>query len=319
MRLPRRVLDRLHDGYLARRLLPATVLDRVDRSWARACLADYSADPRPAGAGYALHREAFLGQALGDARLIEAFRSGTPLPKGYGVGVDERCVEFPWMVAHLPAEPAALLDAGSTCNHALILDLPIFRNKTVDIVTLAPEPECHWRRGVSYLFRDLRALPLRDELYDLVTCISTLEHVGCDNYAYSRSAAHREDRPDDFLLVMGELARVLRAGGRLLLTVPFGADLHYGWFRQFDRSRLERAIAAFPAGEVTRWFYRYTAEGWDLASAEDCARSEYVRAWNGPPERLRRPFPIEPDRAVNARAVACVRLMKPPSRPERPT
>ena len=49
---------------------------------------------------------------------------------------------------------------------------------------------------------DVRALPLRDRQFDLVLATDIIEHV------------------DDDLAALRELARVLKPGGRLLLTVP---------------------------------------------------------------------------------------------------
>src|SRR6185369_11734557 len=117
-----------------------------------------------------------------------------------GVGIDERCVEYPWLVSRLSREPETMLDAGSALNHAFLLDLPQLSTKKLHILTLAPERNCFFQRGIGYLYEDLRRLPLRSELYDCVACISTLEHVGCDNTAYTGGAEHgAEQDPDAFV------------------------------------------------------------------------------------------------------------------------
>ena len=66
---------------------------------------------------------------------------------------------------------------------------------------------------------------------------------------------------------------------------------------------LEALIAAFGPESVTRTYFRYDLEGWHDASAEDSAGLRYRDHFssNGP----------DPDRAVAARAVACVELRKP--------
>jgi hypothetical protein len=38
-----------------------------------------------------------LSWALDDGELDELLRSGKPLPQRYGVGVDERVIEYPWL------------------------------------------------------------------------------------------------------------------------------------------------------------------------------------------------------------------------------
>jgi SAM-dependent methyltransferase len=269
----------------------------------------------PWSPAFELHRWKLIRATLADAGMMERFRTAERLPSGFGVGVDERCIEYPWLLAQLDEHPGALLDAGSTLNHALIFDQPALRRKNVHVVTFAPDGQCFWERGISYLFHDLRDLPMRDATYDCVVCLSTLEHVGCDNEGYTGDPAHRESRPDEFLRVIPELRRVLKTGGTLLFTVPFGVYRLFPTFQHFDRALLTRAVDAFGARrDVRETFYRYTAQGWGLATAAECAGCQYVEAyapWIDRPQAPRpQPLPVEPDRAAAARAVACVRLVK---------
>ena len=63
------------------------------------------------------------------------------------------------------------------------------------VVTLAPEEEAYPFLDVSYLFADLRRLPLRDETYDRVVSMSTLEHVGMDNSYYGAGGERPRTTP----------------------------------------------------------------------------------------------------------------------------
>ncbi len=301
---------------LVERILPPLAADLI-RPWVRkdydeAALRVYQRERKPYSRGYMIYVQRLVVRTLNDGGLVESFRRGAPLPDGFGPDIDERCVEYPWALANLPAGPARMLDAGSTLNYDFLLDQEAVRQKVLHILTFAPEKQAFWNRGISYLFADLRDIPVRDGYYDVIVCISTLEHVGCDNSRWTKQDSHREERPEDFLLAMSELRRVLRPGGLLLLTVPFGAYCHYGWFQQFNRPLLSRAIDAFgSAAECTETFYRYTSEGWHRATAEECADCEYVRSYKGPPSQWPSRIPLEPDGAVAARAVACVRIVKP--------
>lgn len=272
-----------------------------------------SAGRIPWSRGYAQAKEQFINEGLANPALLEIFRKGAALPGQFGVGLDERCVEYPWIIAHVQDGTERLLDAGSTLNHAFILDHPAFREKKLYILTLAPEPSCFWHKGVSYLFDDLRNMPFRDDYFGSIACVSTLEHVGCDNALYTHNDAHREDRPEDFTVVMREFRRVLKPGGAVFLSVPFGVHRHFGAFQQFDQKLLLRTVEGFgEASEIGQTFYRYTAAGWNVADAAACAQSEYVEwvasAWlTG---QFPTPLPVEPDMAAAARAVACLRLIK---------
>jgi hypothetical protein len=112
---------------------------------------------------------------------------------------------------------------------------------------------------------------------------------------------------------MQELSRVLKSGGCLYLTVPFGTQQRFGGFQQFNSDLLAQALEAFGnASAITKMFYHYGMNGWNLATEEECARCEYVdwvgRAFSGEP--WPEPLRCEPDHAAAARAVACVRIVK---------
>lgn len=65
----------------------------------------------------------------------------------------------------------------------------------------------HKRGGADYLY-DGNTFPFADASFDSILCNQVLEHVF---------------NPDEFL---GEIVRVLKPGGKLLLTVPFVWDEH---------------------------------------------------------------------------------------------
>lgn len=259
---------------------------------------------------YEWHKAIFMKAALRDDALLAAFQSKGDLPPEYGIGVDERCIEYPWVLARLSPRSTRVLDAGSTLNHDLILQQPQVARKQLTILTLGPERVAFWQRGISYVYGDLRDINMRDSWFDEVACISTLEHVGFDNSGFTGQSAHHEQRPDEFPQVMRELARVLRPGGTLLLTVPYGpARLHRNT-RIFDAATLNRAVEAFGPATRTDEYYRYDERGWAPASAARCADREYVPWTTQPPADWPNPIPIEPDFAICARAVACITLVK---------
>jgi hypothetical protein len=214
----------------------------------------------------------------------------------------------------LPDRSLRMLDAGSSLNHPTVLDHHAIAAKQLHVVTFANEEGSVRKPGVSYLFADLRFLPMNTGFYDLVVCISTVEHVGCDNRFYTGNALPDAVRVDDYLIAMREMSRVLKPGGLFLMTVPYGTYEFHGAFQQFDRKRLSLAVRAFgPTTELSERFYRYSRDGWQLSNSKDCQDCRYV-GWVAEVMRTRR-WPdvlrLEPDGAAAARAVACVKMVKP--------
>jgi len=233
---------------------------------------------RPWTQGYFEYKWQQIEEALHNPRSMAAFREDGPLPSGFGVRIDERIVEYPWLLAHMPEGPARLLDAGSALNFETIITHSKFTEKKVTIANLNPEPNCFWKRGISYVFEDIRALPFLPESFDLITCISTLEHVGMDNKIYTKDASYNEKKAADYIVALEELKRVLAPGGVLFLTVPFGKYGDFGFFQQFDSAMLVKVVAAFGPTTHTTTFYRYGDGGWQIGSEEECASAAYVTA-----------------------------------------
>jgi SAM-dependent methyltransferase len=96
-----------------------------------------------------------------------------------------------------------LLDLGCGARPFAPLYQPAFRRCFACDVPASP----YGLAGVDFLAR-AAALPLRDASLDCVLCTEVLEHV-----------------PDP-ATALSEIARVLRGGGYLILTVPFLVELH---------------------------------------------------------------------------------------------
>jgi SAM-dependent methyltransferase len=246
------------------------------------------------------HRQ-FVCRALEDPVLLNVFNRHGPLPEGYGVGYDERVVEYPWVLTR--GLSGRVLDAGSTLNHPHVLIRMRPRVDELHIATLAPENQSFPFLDISYVFADLRDLPMRDGVYDHVICVSTLEHVGMDNSQYGDDSPRSARPMDDVVAAMGELRRVLRPGGVLYVTVPYGVPEDFGWQQVFDAGRLGQLVAAFgPIAEERRGFYRYSESGWQRSTATAAAGAQYRDHFSA--------TGLAPDRAVAARAVACLELRR---------
>jgi len=271
----------------------------------RAALDAYLAGGRvPFSEGYWQYREQFLQEVLnGEARLAW-FHEGGILPAEYGTRLDERVVEYPWLLSHLQKKYTRLLDAGATLIYPFLLKLPTFRGKTIVVYTLAPEEWVYIQPNVSYVYGDLRETLFKNKVFHEIVCLSTLEHIGMDNtQLYVGDARYRENEPRAYRQVLREIRRLLVPGGRLYLTVPYGRYEHLGWLQQFDEPLLQDAIETFHGETLSLTFFKYGVNGWQKADAAQCADCRYFD--------VHRAREFEADYAAAARAVACVVLRKP--------
>ena len=180
---------------------------------------------------------------------------------------DERAIEIPWCLARYDGE-RRVLDVGyAFAEPAYLTGLAALGARELVGVDLA-EAEVP---GLRSVVADVRSLPFDDDAFDLVLCVSTLEHVGRDTEPYAVDAARADDGDE---AALRELHRVLAPGGRLLVSVPTGADDDQGW--QVQRppaewtARFERSGYLVYEDEL----YLHGDDGWraaTLAEAEDAA------------------------------------------------
>jgi SAM-dependent methyltransferase len=252
---------------------------------------------RPFSTGYGAYKEENIRAVLdrGEYRADK-------LPAGYGLDLDERIIEYPWLMSHLPPGSGLLLDAGSALNFRFLLDLPALAAKTIHICTLAPERQNFWRRGISYTFQDLRRTCFRDAFFDHVVSLSTVEHIGLDNGRFYTGQPSSPRDPASYLDAIREMARILRPGGRLFLTMPYGRHADLGWLQVFDAAMLDRATEAFGPRDIVEQIFRYTRAGWQVSTRADSADAAYVDLHTG--ARWQHGL------AVAAESVACLVLTR---------
>ena len=197
---------------------------------------------------YALSVRLGLGYLARHGYLREAvIRVAIPLEPS-------RYLELPWARRVLAARAGErVLDLASP--KLLAVALARAGLEVVSVDQFAAEIET-WRRlapDVRFEVADGRALPFGDGSFDHASCISVLEHIPGDGAA----AALRE------------LARVVRTGGRLAVTLPYAEEAWEEWrdepvygegnggraFFQlwYDAARIEQLAAAAPRlGLVSR-------------------------------------------------------------------
>lgn len=160
--------------------------------------------------------------------------------------VTDRVVEVPWVVSKV-RDGESVLDVGSATSRYLEQLASRCRVHAIDLRPTRPQ------RSVEIVRGDLMRAPFRPGSFDVITCVSTIEHAGCDIYGQG---------PDEFgdEVLMRHMRALLRPGGRLLLTAPYGRRSVNAWFRVYDRVSLRRLIRGYQA--LTIEYRRREEEGY---------------------------------------------------------
>ncbi|UFH30876.1 class I SAM-dependent methyltransferase [Chryseobacterium sp. C-71] len=255
--------------------------------------------------GYVEYKEKSIISALDNITLKTELIS-LKLSDNFGEGLDERIIEYPWIFANLKQlEGKEILDAGSTFNFDFILKQEILMKNKITIATYAPESPNYNHLGISYVYTDLRETPFKDMFFDTVVSHSTIEHIDMDNSIYGYDITHIEEEKKsyEYLLAIKEYLRILKSGGQLLLTFPFGKFENHGFFQQFDSEMLERIIEILnPYGEIDSTFFQYKNKGWKFTTENDCANVVSFNPHTGKGKG--------DDGAAHCRSVCCINFIK---------
>ncbi|HET7321899.1 MAG TPA: class I SAM-dependent methyltransferase [Longimicrobiaceae bacterium] len=151
--------------------------------------------------------------------------------------------EYPWALERADLEPGSrVLDAGSGDSiFPIYLARHGYRVTAVDLAFSGTLDALHGV-DVDYVRADLTSLPQPDESFDAVFCISVIEHLPEGRIPFA----------------MQQMRRVLKPGGRLLLTTDYYRDAEEEvWYEGpdrrfrvdwgfFDEARLRRLILGAP-------------------------------------------------------------------------
>lgn len=151
---------------------------------------------------------------------------------------DERAIELAWTLGRYRGEQRVLDVGYAYAEPAWLTALVGLGARELTGVDLAGRDV----PGMTTVRADVRRLPFDARSFDVVFCISTIEHVGGDNTRYQLGDDQDPDAP---LAALRELRRVTTRGGKLFVTVPCGttpgewflrqpAAAWRAWFRKAD-------------------------------------------------------------------------------------
>lgn len=173
----------------------------------------------------------------GTSELIRIFTINSGLME---VKLSERIFERPWAFANIPNRPLRILDLG--CGDGAF---------PLELKSLGHEV---WGSDVkNYLFRDKIKFIKGDILknakafpreFDIVTCVSTIEHFGCE-YSLGETMRHFDQNRKDIEGV--KLCRsLMKNGGLFILTCPYADKRNLDHlYRIYDEIEIKKLMQGF--------------------------------------------------------------------------
>lgn len=175
--------------------------------------------------------------------------------------VTERTIEVPWCLSRI-RDAKRVLDVG--CSESDYLDmlshLELYGVDVRPFFVGVPST-------MSFVRGDVAKQPFRPDFFDVIVCISTLEHVGASAYGM-------DSDPGKDIRAMSELMRSIKPGGRLLVTVPYGRREDDGWLRVYDESSWRKLVGSGVV--LDEQFFRYRNGRYESCRASDLQNVGYI-------------------------------------------
>ena len=179
----------------------------------------------------------------------------------------DRAIEYPWMIENIKLKSGKLLDVGSTAGRLLADFLP----DSVEIYCLNLNPKKIENNRIKVITGDIRKTDFLPDYFDYITCISTLEHIGV-----SGRYGSDDDRRGD-IKAMEEIKRILKPGGELLITVPYGIKDVLPINKLYNKERLNILLNNFYIIEQTFIKYNQRWGIWLKATEAEAAKTDMIK------------------------------------------
>lgn len=194
----------------------------------------------------------------------------------------ERVVEYSWILKNFIVlerkDNFQLLDAGCVLNNKVISEYITDIFDMIWFMNPAQE-KLVYKKNVAYLLKDICSctLPFFESVFDVVTCLSTLEHIGMDNRRYGVDVEPNElsiisSNPESFAIeAINNLSYMVKPGGKLYISVPFGpfeylyayGDTTNPIYYTFNQEMLLKLFTKLDEFNVNLAIYKVVpSEGW---------------------------------------------------------
>ncbi|MBU0647429.1 DUF268 domain-containing protein, partial [Patescibacteria group bacterium] len=178
----------------------------------------------------------------------------------------DRYQEYPWMLKNIKITSGKILDVGSTASNMLYDFLP----KEVEINSIDLNPKEITNKNIRFSIGDIRQTIYPENNFDVITCISTLEHIGVAGRYNS------DDDQNGDVKAMSEMKRILKPNGFLLITVPYGLRDVLPINKLYNKERLTKLLSDF--SEVSIMYKKYQKKYglWLTVNENEAAKTDML-------------------------------------------
>src|SRR3989339_862881 len=126
-------------------------------------------------------------------------------------------------------------------------------------------------KNIKFKYGDIRQTDYENNYFDCITCILVLEHIGVGGRYNSG-----ED-PEGDKKAMQEMRRILKPGGTLLLTIPYGAKDVLPINKLYNKERIKKLYEGYEILEqkFLKFYKKYGL--WLEASEEEASKTDMMR------------------------------------------
>jgi len=179
-----------------------------------------------------------------------------------GMVTTERVIEYPFVFQNLDGVSGPILDIGC-CSSQFPIALA---SRGFEVVGIDLNPYPYRHPGFCAVRGDAMKFPFATGRFAAVLAVSVIEHIGIGHYG-DPSAIEGDQA------VASEIARVLRPGGRVLITVPFGVAQTDDFQRVYDPPRLSELLTPF---RIVKIEYAWSKNGlWVPCSDAEAASVDW--------------------------------------------
>lgn len=173
--------------------------------------------------------------------------------------VNERIIERPFALNHLPNVKSRILDIG--CADSILPLEMASLGHSVTGLDIKKYPFTH--PNFNLLRGDITKLPLQKNSFDVVTCISTLEHMGLE-FALGEKPQENLRKDKECMKIIYNL---LKDDGKLILTTPFGEFKVRPEGRVYNQEEIEDLFKDFVIEEQK--YYLKEGKNWIKKEKEE--------------------------------------------------